>query len=103
MIVPYLQHCSTSATSLCTHKAVRAYFQNGTLPEEGTVCETESNIFYGGNDFMAYIDKSSMTAEDVAILEASSALHKNYFMQIRSLPIPGGMVSQSCAGRLYAN
>ncbi|KLO05805.1 hypothetical protein SCHPADRAFT_933433 [Schizopora paradoxa] len=90
-------HCSTSATSLCTHKAVRAYFQNGTLPEKGTVCETESSIFYRGN-FLEDIDKTSMTIEDVAILEASYALQKKYFVPIHLFPSSGGMMSGNCDG-----
>ena len=31
--------------SLCTAKAVRAYFTNGTLPANGTVCETDVPLF----------------------------------------------------------
>lgn len=33
------------ASSLCTAKAIRAYFRNGTMPEEGTICEIESQMF----------------------------------------------------------
>ncbi|SJL02797.1 uncharacterized protein ARMOST_06134 [Armillaria ostoyae] len=38
-------HTSLSASSACTHAYVRAYFQNGTLPGDGTVCEVESEMF----------------------------------------------------------
>ncbi|KAK7047751.1 hypothetical protein VNI00_006079 [Paramarasmius palmivorus] len=31
-------HCSIAAPSICTARAVRSYFVNGTLPEPGTVC-----------------------------------------------------------------
>lgn len=31
-------HCSISAPSLCTARAIRRYFQSGELPEEGKVC-----------------------------------------------------------------
>ncbi|EPT01002.1 hypothetical protein FOMPIDRAFT_15813, partial [Fomitopsis schrenkii] len=34
-------HCSLAAPSLCTAKYVREYFEDGTLPEEGTVCEVD--------------------------------------------------------------
>ncbi|TFK90615.1 alpha/beta-hydrolase [Polyporus arcularius HHB13444] len=34
-------HCSISAPSLCTAKHIRAYFVNGTLPEEGSTCEVD--------------------------------------------------------------
>ena len=33
------QHTSISGPSTCTMDYVRAYFENGTLPEEGTVCQ----------------------------------------------------------------
>jgi hypothetical protein len=35
------QHTSLSAPSLCTAKHVRAYFQDGTVPTNGTVCEAD--------------------------------------------------------------
>ncbi|EJC98519.1 uncharacterized protein FOMMEDRAFT_171120 [Fomitiporia mediterranea MF3/22] len=38
-------HTSLSGASSCTTQAMRAYFMNGTLPKEGTVCEVESTIF----------------------------------------------------------
>ncbi|ESK91608.1 alpha beta hydrolase fold family [Moniliophthora roreri MCA 2997] len=38
-------HTSQSAMSSCTIGAMVAYFVNGTLPEEGTVCPVESQLF----------------------------------------------------------
>ncbi|SJL15399.1 uncharacterized protein ARMOST_18896 [Armillaria ostoyae] len=38
-------HTSAFASSECTHAYVQAYFQNGTLPKDGTVCEVESEMF----------------------------------------------------------
>ncbi|KAK1226883.1 hypothetical protein PQX77_010130 [Marasmius sp. AFHP31] len=38
-------HCSINAPSVCTAKAIRAYFINGTLPEEGTVCPMDGSPF----------------------------------------------------------
>ncbi|KAK0487949.1 TAP-like protein-domain-containing protein [Armillaria novae-zelandiae] len=38
-------HTSISASSECTDAYVQAYFQNGTLPKDGTVCEIESEMF----------------------------------------------------------
>ena len=38
-------HCSPSAPSLCTAQHVRAYLEDGTLPEEGTVCEPDELPF----------------------------------------------------------
>ena len=40
-------HCSHSSPSLCTAKAVRAYFQTGRLPREGSVCEANVRPFLG--------------------------------------------------------
>ncbi|KZS87451.1 hypothetical protein SISNIDRAFT_460849 [Sistotremastrum niveocremeum HHB9708] len=38
-------HTSMSFPSLCTIMLVRAYFDNGTLPAEGTICEPDSKLF----------------------------------------------------------
>ncbi|KAK0445904.1 TAP-like protein-domain-containing protein [Armillaria borealis] len=38
-------HTSAFSSSECTHAYVQAYFQNGTLPKDGTVCEVESEMF----------------------------------------------------------
>ncbi|KAK0187550.1 Alpha/Beta hydrolase protein, partial [Armillaria mellea] len=38
-------HTSISASSECTHSYVQAYFQNGTLPNDRTVCGVESVMF----------------------------------------------------------
>ncbi|KAJ8080169.1 hypothetical protein PM082_016997 [Marasmius tenuissimus] len=45
-------HASLAARSLCTSRAVAAYFANGTLPEEGTVCAIDEELFpqVGGED-----------------------------------------------------
>lgn len=40
-------HCSHATPSLCTAKAVRAYFQTGELPTAGTVCAPEKKPFLG--------------------------------------------------------
>lgn len=38
-------HCSISQPSVCTAKAVRRYFLEGVLPEEGTVCKSDMKPF----------------------------------------------------------
>ncbi|KAI2463887.1 alpha/beta-hydrolase [Annulohypoxylon bovei var. microspora] len=38
-------HTSLSAASTCTAGYIRAYFQNGTLPEPGTMCEPDYHPF----------------------------------------------------------
>ncbi|KAF7433706.1 hypothetical protein PC9H_005669 [Pleurotus ostreatus] len=40
-------HCSIAAPSVCTIGFVRAYFANGTLPDEGVVCSVIQPIFSG--------------------------------------------------------
>ncbi|KAK0202247.1 TAP-like protein-domain-containing protein [Desarmillaria ectypa] len=39
------QASGATASSICTQAYVQAYFQNGTLPNDGTVCEVESEMF----------------------------------------------------------
>jgi hypothetical protein len=36
-----VQHTSLSSPSRCTAKAIRTYFQNGTLPAAGTICDAD--------------------------------------------------------------
>ncbi|KAB8259671.1 TAP-like protein-domain-containing protein [Aspergillus pseudonomiae] len=38
-------HTTLAMPSLCTAKAVRAYFANGTLPAKGTICQTDVPLF----------------------------------------------------------
>ncbi|KAB8235875.1 alpha/beta hydrolase [Aspergillus alliaceus] len=38
-------HTTLSMPSLCKAKAVRAYFKNGTLPADGTICQTDVPLF----------------------------------------------------------
>ncbi|KAL0575351.1 hypothetical protein V5O48_006630 [Marasmius crinis-equi] len=44
-------HGVIAVASSCTFKAIGAYFANGTLPEEGTVCPMDEGLFAvaGGN------------------------------------------------------
>ncbi|TCD60878.1 hypothetical protein EIP91_009369 [Steccherinum ochraceum] len=67
-------HMSFSATSVCTAKVVRAYFQNGTLPEEGTVCGTESSIFGDG------VSAAGLVGEGLALLRASYELQQKSYV-----------------------
>ncbi|KAM5543350.1 hypothetical protein V8D89_003224 [Ganoderma adspersum] len=66
-------HCSTSAPSVCTAKAVKAYFQEGTLPGEGTVCEPDVLPFVGR---VARSGVQSRSEEDERLLDALSGLSK---------------------------
>jgi pimeloyl-ACP methyl ester carboxylesterase len=63
-------HCSVSSSSLCTARAVREYFVNGTLPEEGKVCDVDILPILGEVNR----DDQSLSAEDRELQEASKAL-----------------------------
>lgn len=39
------QHCSNAQPSLCTAKAIQAYFNNGTLPAAGTICQPDVPLY----------------------------------------------------------
>ncbi|KAJ4141486.1 hypothetical protein NW768_000699 [Fusarium equiseti] len=38
-------HCSSAAPSTCSMRYVREYFQNGTLPAVGTICDQDFELF----------------------------------------------------------
>ena len=62
-------HCSPSAPSLCTAKHIRAYFEQGILPEEGTVCTADELPFVGLRDSVF-----ALSAEDEELLSAMKSL-----------------------------
>ena len=64
-------HCSVSAPSVCTARVVRAYFEEGTLPEEGTVCEPDELPFVGRVSSV-----QARSEEDERLLEALRGLSK---------------------------
>jgi hypothetical protein len=39
-------HCSLAHPSLCTAKAVRAYFVDGVVPEYGTICVSDPGFLF---------------------------------------------------------
>jgi hypothetical protein len=59
-----------AATSECTALAVRAYFQNGTLPQAGKICPIESTLF--GNATAA-----GVTRRDESLSAALAALKES--------------------------
>jgi len=63
-------HCSLAAPSTCTAQTVRAYFQNGTLPEPGAECEQDYDFFQEPRT--AAFDASNED-EDMAILSGAIA------------------------------
>ncbi|KIP02216.1 hypothetical protein PHLGIDRAFT_305697 [Phlebiopsis gigantea 11061_1 CR5-6] len=66
-------HCTLAATSLCTAKAIREYFREGKLPENGTVCEIEDSIFPTGKE-----NVKMLSNEDQAIMAAWSDLSSRF-------------------------
>jgi pimeloyl-ACP methyl ester carboxylesterase len=63
-------HCSIASPSLCTAKNIRAYFIDGTLPEEGLVCDVDELPFIGD-----VRDKASLSShQDTELLEALRVL-----------------------------
>ena len=63
-------HCSLSAPSICSAKNIRAYFYDGKLPEEGTVCEVDELPFIGEVQPTAGL----LEAEDRELLDALKGL-----------------------------
>ena len=61
-------HCSLAAPSVCTARRVRAYFQEGTLPEEGAVCDVDELPFVGR------IPRETMDAKEEELVWATRKL-----------------------------
>ncbi|KAF5523262.1 putative hydrolase [Colletotrichum aenigma] len=68
-------HGLHASPSICTGKAVRAYFQDGTLPEIDTVCEPEYRAWIGCVNPDGCDGRSD---EDQALWEALSGMNQNY-------------------------
>ncbi|KAF8217164.1 TAP-like protein-domain-containing protein [Mycena galopus ATCC 62051] len=70
-------HCSISGVSLCTHKYIRQYFFDGTLPSPGTICPVDA-LPFPLSDFAVDGDKAqaslSISAADLNVLEAVQKL-----------------------------
>ncbi|KAK0457513.1 TAP-like protein-domain-containing protein [Desarmillaria tabescens] len=62
-------HGSPAASSACTQAYVQAYFQNGTLPGDGTICEIESQMFPASSNTTdqrrAFLGRQPMTPEHI--------------------------------------
>ncbi|KAK0202228.1 hypothetical protein DFS33DRAFT_1353358 [Desarmillaria ectypa] len=67
-------HTSLAASSICTQAYVQAYFQNGTLPGDGTVCEVESEMFPASSNATASQRRSLWGPND-----SRTYLHSNVF------------------------
>ena len=62
-------HCSLASPSVCTAKYIRRYMEEGTLPEEGAVCEADELPFVGNVS-----DVSALDVEERELLDAMRGL-----------------------------
>ncbi|KAJ7908232.1 hypothetical protein B0H13DRAFT_2017302 [Mycena leptocephala] len=60
-------HASITAPSICTSTYFRQYFQNGTLPEPGTVCPVDVTLFAPAN---APGRRGALSAQEEELLQA---------------------------------
>lgn len=60
--------------SLCTARTVRAYFADGTLPEDEAHCDVDSALFPSANAGMKFVDGeyASLAAANSAAVEKMS-------------------------------
>ncbi|KAI9730869.1 MAG: hypothetical protein M1834_005587 [Cirrosporium novae-zelandiae] len=61
-------HTSLTAPSLCTAKAIRAYFQTGQLPARGTICEADVKPLLGA--VPSFGEKKMLRGDERTLLEA---------------------------------
>ncbi|KAL8647820.1 MAG: hypothetical protein Q9226_006274 [Calogaya cf. arnoldii] len=75
-------HTSVSQPSLCTAKAIRAYFVNGTLPASGTKCEPTFGLFSGATaeeelaPIANFTKRTLKTDDDGVLLSAIARLNR---------------------------
>ncbi|KAK5219066.1 hypothetical protein LTR99_006552 [Exophiala xenobiotica] len=79
-------HCSIAQPSLCSAKYVQAYFNNGTLPAPGTICEVDVPLFSSETWTNAFSSISlngtttgmaKRSVEDSALLKAMTGLSRS--------------------------
>merc|ERR1712000_76788 len=79
-------HCSIAQPSLCSAKYVQAYFENGTLPAPGTICEVDVPLFSDETWANAFSPISlngtsagmvKRSVEDSALLKAMTGLSRS--------------------------
>ncbi|KAI0346284.1 alpha/beta-hydrolase [Trametopsis cervina] len=67
-------HCSLAVPSPCTITAIRAYFQEGVLPEPGTVCETPAKMFGDASSLRL----EELRVEERLMMKAAASLTRAY-------------------------
>ncbi|KAF8217173.1 TAP-like protein-domain-containing protein [Mycena galopus ATCC 62051] len=72
-------HCSISGVSLCTHKYIRQYFFDGTLPAPGTICAVDVPPF-PTSDFAMDDPQAPLgvSAADLHLFDAVQKLAKTF-------------------------
>lgn len=66
-------HCSISMPSLCTAKHVRAYFSEGTLPDEGSTCDIDGTYFPAPGK-RSTDERKALSTEDAELMAALEEL-----------------------------
>ncbi|TFY72293.1 hypothetical protein EVG20_g726 [Dentipellis fragilis] len=66
-------HCSVTLPSACTVNITRAYFNDGTLPPEGHICQVDAKPFDIGKDYQSYSAAELELLEDVKHLSETLA------------------------------
>ncbi|GJE96012.1 alpha/beta hydrolase [Phanerochaete sordida] len=71
-------HTSLSGFSTCTALAIRAYFQHGTLPKKGTICQPDTRIFDTPTNSSGFGGVSIFTRseENMGLSDAARIVHK---------------------------
>lgn len=69
-------HSTFAAPSLCTARHVRAYFVDGTVPEEGMVCEVDELPFVGDTVDRHGASSRTLSVEDTELLDALKLLSR---------------------------
>ncbi|KAF2500930.1 proteinase [Lophium mytilinum] len=67
-------HCSFTAPSICTAKAVRAYFQTGVLPPPNTLCEADVKPFFKDASASRTLEKSDIELLDALIVASKNSM-----------------------------
>ena len=80
-----LQHTSLAQPALCTAKAVRAYFNDGTLPAPNTKCEPTFGLFSNTTFEQEFAPLGNLTSRaldhdsDAALMSALGRLRTRMF------------------------
>ncbi|ERF70267.1 hypothetical protein EPUS_09105 [Endocarpon pusillum Z07020] len=74
-------HCSIGQPSLCTYKAIREYFINGTLPDTGTQCDPDVTDF--GKSSSTLSKRAAQDSEDAVLLNAALSVSQDLLQRFR--------------------